>query len=38
MKRFNKKKKDLLLLAIKLIEKIPDPRNVKKPYQPNKHF
>ena len=38
MKRFNKKKKDLLLLAIKLIEKIPDPRNAEKPYQPNKHF
>ena len=32
------KKKDLLLLAIKLIEKIPDPCNAEKSYQPNKHF
>ena len=32
MKRL-KKKKDLLLLANKLIEKIPDPRNAKELYQ-----
>ena len=32
MKRL-KKKKDLLLLANKLIEKIPDPRNAKEHYQ-----
>ena len=32
MKRL-RKKKDLLLLANKLVEKIPDPRNTKKHYQ-----
>ena len=32
MKRL--KKKDLLLLANKLIEKAPDPRNAKEHYQP----
>ena len=31
MKRL--KKKDLLLLAIKLIQKVPDPRNAKEHYQ-----
>ena len=33
MKKIYKKKKDLLLLANKLIEKISDPRNAKEHYQ-----
>ena len=33
MKRLKKKKKDLLSLANKLIENIPDPCNVKEHYQ-----